>query len=253
MKPNAFVQNIVKITFLLFCLYVQINCQNLNEDNTHNKTFTKHYTTFNTEIKQKFSNITFKVNTIKYNIVLKMKYYEIRSKYTSISKTITLLQNLITENNWDQNNENKFNNEIQNFEKNYKRFKSLFTKFNKTCAYYDNLYKIIHDLLKLFFVALLIVIFIILAFVGIISFYVMRRQRKYYELKEEVSIHADLGKLSESSRAKQNANGKKDENMQIRNPKQHYGSSSKDEILVKTHNFSENFKKNDIEKNNNIV
>ena len=136
MSKNFFFQNIIKTTFLIVCLYIQINCNNLTQNNKINETFIKYNTTFNTEIKRKFSIITDKINTIKYNVILKMKYYGIKTKYESISKTISLLEKLTTENNWDYDNENKFNNEIQNFEKNTIIFNSLYKNFNRSAENY---------------------------------------------------------------------------------------------------------------------
>ena len=234
MSKNYFIQNKIKKSFLLFCLYVQINCHDLAKNNTHNETFSKYNTTFNNEIKQKFSIITFKINTIKYNVILKMKYYDIKIIYESISKTISLLETLMIENNWNEENENKFNNEIKNFETYSIKFNSFYNDFNNRAADYKILYQELIKFIKIFFTVLFIISLIILVSSIVISFFVIRRQRRYYRLNEEVSLRIEQGKSSETSRSRQKVNEKKEENIQIREPKKYNVPSSRNEIIELT-------------------
>ena len=229
MTKYFFVQNTIKTTFLIVCLLIQINCDDLTQNNKNKETFTKYKSTFNTEIKKKFSIITDKINSSQYNLILKMKYYEIKIKYESISKTISLLEKLIIENNWDYDNENKFNNEIENFEKNSINFNSLYKDFNRIAADHEKVYQKVKKFLKLFFTILFIIVLIILTIIIVISFFVIRSQQRYHRLNEEVSIHADIEKNSETSRIKQNDNEKREENIE-KEPRKYYGSSLRNEI-----------------------
>ena len=236
MKKNYLFQNTIKAIFLLFYIYTQISCQNFTESKLHNETnelFIKHYITFNTTIKEKFSNVTKKSNTVKFNVILKMKYNLIKARYETMSKTISLLQQLIAEKNWNNDNKRKFDYEIQNLEKEYTQFNSLFTGYNKSFRYYNQLYKELEQFLKFFFTILFTVVFLVLTCVAVISYFVIKKQKKYYHLKEEVSVHANLGKNSDSTRINHQTDGRKQENVQILEQKKGQGSSSKDEILKK--------------------
>ena len=99
MGKYFFFQNIIKATFLFFCLYVQIYCNSLTKKNIYNETFLKHYAAFSSELKKNFRLLQIKL--IQYNIILKMKYYEIKTNYESIAKLILLLEKLMPENNWN--------------------------------------------------------------------------------------------------------------------------------------------------------
>ena len=240
MGKNIFAQNAIKICFLVFYLHVKINCNDVSKNNTHNETFSKHYTIFNKEIKKKFLNTTEKIITTKYNIILKSKYNEIKIKYESISKIISILEKLITENNWNQDNENKFNKEIQNFENNCTQFNLLFTSFNKSFAHYKKVYKELKKFLKHFFTILFVIAFIALACIAIISFFVIRSQRRYYQLKEEISLHVDTGKKSENVKIKQKMSEKR-EVIKIKEPELYYGSSSRVGIKRNNKNIPQTF------------
>ena len=247
MSKNYFIKNITKPTFLLFFIYIQINCD-LIQNNKHNETFSEYYTIFNKEIDKKFSIVTKKINTTQYNVILKMKYYEIKKKYEAMSKTISLLGKLISENNWNKENENKFDKEIGNFENNSREFNLLYNGFNKSFFRFQNTYKEIKKFLKTFFIILFIVIFIVLVSTIIISYFVIRRQRKYYQLKEEVIFNVSPEKNSEAARIKEKRNIKSGESIKIMSQKENYGPSSRNEIEGKRGKISDELRSEDKEK-----
>ena len=252
MGKSYLFQNIIITSFLFFYLYAQINCQVLTQNNIYNKNFLKYNATFNTEIKQKLSIVTNKMTKVKYNVVLKMKYYEINTIYEAIAKSISLLEQLISENNWDQDNENKFSNEVKNFEKNSIQFNSLYNDFNKLSSDYTKLYQDVKKFLKIFFTVLFIICFLILISAIAISFFVLHRQRRYYRLNEEVSLHIEQGKNSETSKIRQKINEKREPAIQIRETKNNYGPSSRNEIVTtdKKQNTLQKFKSDDKENDN---
>lgn len=137
----------------------------------------------------KYQEIIEIMGNIKYNIFLKMRYKKIKKTHHRINEELTKIKETINLNNYDPYKV------IQQL----KKLNSDITKFNHKCnqaihIYYrsQRTYRIIMTLIKTFFIALLVIIIMALIIIGIVSVFVVRRQRKYHPLEEEVTNIEDI-------------------------------------------------------------
>ena len=132
-----------------------------------------------------YQELTEKMKFIKYNIFLRARYRDVNKIRDITEKQLSKIQETI---NTDKYDKNAVINELKELNVNIEKFEQ---KCSKAINIYNNnkkLGKIIVDFLKVFFTTIFIVIIISLIVIGIVSFFVIKRQRKYYKLKEEVSI-----------------------------------------------------------------
>jgi predicted PurR-regulated permease PerM len=126
-----------------------------------------------------------KMQFVKYNIFLRARYRDVNKIRDIIEKQISKIQETINTNKYDKN---AVINEIKELNVNIERFEKKCNKAINIYNYNKKLGEIIVDFLKVFFTTMFIIIIIGLIVIGIVSFFVIKRQRKYYKLKEEISI-----------------------------------------------------------------
>lgn len=198
--------------FLFILLFIEIYSQDIIPQKSYGEIFEKYKTIFETNTTAKYNKILSYEKNIKFNMLLKADIYSLKTKYIYINDLITLLQNFVNENN-EINSENtiKFNNNIENLNITTTKFNSLYTEFIKKYNDFEDLKKSIIDFIKYFLIIITIFSVVVLAIVGIISFFVVRRQKRYYKLKEEISIHYDKIDKVESNNSKLTKDVKKKE------------------------------------------
>jgi hypothetical protein len=187
------------IIIILAYLIVVIQSQGVPQNNIGvemlNKTLIKYNRTL-----ELFSDVEKKMVKITLNIALRIRYRAMKTNKINIDKKVLKIKEELSKK--ENNNQkiiddiNSVGNDMKNFEKKYKVFIDLYNECEKTKNYFA-------EFLKIFFITLLIIVIIVLSLIGIISLFVIKKQRKYYQLQEEVVI----GEEKDESR-KVDLNGK---------------------------------------------
>ena len=129
-----------------------------------------------------------KFDKIKFNFFLKVQINNLKNLNKDINVKISDIKNKLSNNNYDKN---KLNSDINNLKKKIENFEK---KFNTTIKIYDrseNAKLIFGKFIKIILISISIGIAVFIIIVFIITFIVVKRQRKYYILKEEVSIEQE--------------------------------------------------------------
>ena len=201
---------------ILFLLIQYASSQNISSNASEFTLFNQSMVKYN-DTKKQFDDITNKMKNINYNILLKIRYKELERYYKIVETKFVEIQKELKETNYEKekvrNNIKLLDSDIHTFEKKYKATRSLYFEFERTKAY------LLH-FLKIFFICLFVAVIIIMAIVGIVSFFVVRNQRRYYKLQEEYSFNTDQKELDKDSINTNDINPKpKEEQNESRNSK----------------------------------
>ena len=130
----------------------------------------------------KLDEITPKLKTIKFNIILKIYFSQLKNINKRFKYDISKMEKYLNEKNdkkfFETNNCDEYSEKFEN-------------KYNKTIKIYYKFEKLKNGLskfFKIFFISIFIGIAIFSIFVLIISIIVIKKQKKYYILQEEVTI-----------------------------------------------------------------
>ena len=165
----------ISLSILLSLLPREVFAQTIHKNiiilNTFNESLSKYNETY-----IKFEDMSPKFDKIKFNFFLKVQINNLKNLNKDINVKISDIKNKLSNNNYDKNK--------LNFEK----------KFNTTIKIYDrseNAKLIFGKFIKIILISISIGIAVFIIIVFIITFIVVKRQRKYYILKEEVSIEQE--------------------------------------------------------------
>ena len=201
---------------ILFLLIQYASSQNISSNASEFTLFNQSMVKYN-DTKKQFDDITNKMKNINHNILLKIRYKELERYYKTVETKFVEIQKELKKTNYEKekvrNNIKLLDSDIHTFEKKYKATRSLYFEFERTKAY------LLH-FLKIFFICLFVAVIIIMAIVGIVSFFVVRNQRRYYKLQEEYSFNTDQKELDKDSINTNDINPKpKEEQNESRNSK----------------------------------
>lgn len=212
----SFIIKIPSNILILFLLAQYVSSQNISSDASEIELFNQSMAKYN-NTKMHFDDITNKMKNISFNILLKIRYKEVERCYKTVINKFMEIQNELKEANYERENVKKniklLDSDINTFEKKYRATKSLYFEFERTKNY------LIH-FLKIFFICLFVSVLIIMAIVGIVSYFVVKNQRRYYKLQEEYSFNTDQKELNKNSTNANDINSKpQDEQTDSRNSK----------------------------------
>lgn len=144
------------------------------------------------------------MSNIKYNIILIIKHKDLIRAYNSISSEENKIQTQLNENKYDKN---KIVEEIYKLNSTITKFDLKCSEMMRSIKKFDRTKKIIFNMIKIFFIILLVIIIVVLLIIGIVSFFVIRSQRRYHILHEEHSqdnIEDEKHHNNERDRIKEN-------------------------------------------------
>lgn len=212
----SFFSQMPSYILILFLLIQYVTSQNISSDTSEFALFNQSMVKYN-DTKKKFDDMTNKMKNINYNILLKIRYKELERYYKTVETKFVEIQKALKETNYEKekvkNNIKLLDSDIHTFEKKYKTTRRIYFEFERTKAY------LLH-FLKIFFICLFVAVIIIMAIVGIVSFFVVRNQRRYYKLQEEYSFNTDQKEMNKDSINTNDINSKsKEEQTDSRNSK----------------------------------
>ena len=183
-KIKIILFNLPILLILISFLSQSVNAQDISNNMTEIDLFLKAMNDYN-ETKLCLEDITKKMKTITLNIGLKVRLRELKRLFKQIEEKFINIQEEI---NKDIYRKEKIINDIGTLNIYMKKFKKKYNRTNQVYYEFEELKSSIAQFLKLFFIILSICVIIVLCIIGISSFFVMKNQRKYYKLKEEVSF-----------------------------------------------------------------
>ena len=131
-----------------------------------------------------FQNITKKMERIKYNFILKIKYKYLVTKNKNIEKKINDIKEYFNTNKLEESNLMK---EIYNLNEHFGSYiKSCYKTINLYNSF-ENLKELAINLIKIFFFIFIIVLIFAIIISGIIYIYRYRKRKSYEILREEFS------------------------------------------------------------------
>ena len=224
---------------LILCLFIQyISSQNISLEESEYVLFNQSMVEFN-NTKNQFDDMSNKMKNINYNIILKIRYKDLERCYKTVETKFGEIQKELNETNYEKekvrNNIKLLDNDIHTFEIKYKATRSLYFKYEMTKAYL--LY-----FLKMLFICLFVAVIIIMAIIGIVSFFVVRNQRRYYKLQEEYSINTDQKELNKES------NGNNDDINTMSKEEQTDSRNAKIKVISSNNPSSQDEMKKDLNK-----
>jgi len=183
----------------LFFLITKINCSSLNltEIEQYNNTMHRYK-----QMVANYNVFSQKMEKITLNVFMKIRFKDLKRSFDDLRSEIDTLklkyhkkesisENIIIANNLTDDFEMKYINSVNA----YKRFEE--TK------------QMLGGMIKTFIIVLSIFIFIVLLFIGVGSYFVIKyNQKRYYKLQEEVSIR--IGQSDEKEKDKSNQENKND-------------------------------------------
>ena len=132
----------------------------------------------------KLVHIKDKMSDIKYNIILLINHKNLIRVHDSINSEVDKIKAQLDKNKYDKN---AILEEIQKLNKTITKFDSKCNKMMRSIKRNEEAKSILLNMIKIFFITLLIITIIVLSITGIVSFFVIRNQRRYYILHEEHS------------------------------------------------------------------
>ena len=166
-------------------LFLQINSQELTltpKESIEQK-FNQTISSYN-ETQLKYDEISKKMSKIKFNFLLKIRYKNMRSKIGTITKEISNLQDQINKERYDQGVErliDSINNKII-------KFNNYCQKTNEVFENFEIFNRNFVEFLKILIVTFITIVVTAMILIGVITLFVIKRQKKYYQLQEEYSI-----------------------------------------------------------------
>ena len=218
------------LLILLSFLSQSVNAQDISKNMTEIDLFVKAMNDYN-ETKLCLEDITKKMKTITLNIGLKIRLRELKRLFKEIENKFLNIQKEI---NKDIYRKEKIINDIGALNIYMTKFKKKYNRANQVYYEFEELKSSIAQFLKLFFIILFICVIIVLCIIGISSFFLVKKQRKYYKLKEEVSFSSIQKQIIFNSN---NINDKND----LQNNSGDKNISDKININMKNHYKNKNF------------
>ena len=142
----------------------------------------------------KLGYIKDKMSNVKYNIILLIKHKNLIREHDSINSEVDKIKAQLDKNKYDKNT---IMEEIQKLNSTITKFESKCNEMMHSIVRNEETKNILLNLIKIFFITLLIITIIALSIIGIVSFFVIRSQRRYHILHEEKSqdnIEVENGK-----------------------------------------------------------
>ena len=170
------------ILFIILLLFSKINSQE-NQSSEEKQLFNNSLILFN-KAEVNYKIISAKMETVKFNIFLKVRYKNLQRRYNNIRASIEKINNILVSNDYDISDVKErlydLKKDIEKFDKKCNKTFDVFSKSEKIKS-------IIINLIKVFFLIIVIIIIVVLAIIAIISYFIMKRQKKYQTLQEEVT------------------------------------------------------------------
>ena len=170
------------ILFIILLLFSKINSQE-NQSSEEKQLFNNSLILFN-KAEVNYKIISAKMETVKFNIFLKVRYKNLQRRYNNIRASIEKINNILVSNDYDISDVKE---KLYDLKKDIEKFDK---KCNKTFDVFSQSEKIksmIINLIKVFFLTIVIIIIVVFAIIAIISYFIMKRQKKYQTLQEEVT------------------------------------------------------------------
>lgn len=186
LKTKCFFFHIPLILLFISFFLSNINSQEIPKQTIEFEKFNNTILNFNNTQKY-IEDITKKMKDITLNILLRIRFRALKRMYNNIELKVLEMQKELSKENYDSK---KIIEEIDLLDENINKFEK---KYNKTNSLYYEFEQVKHsfsNFIKLFFIILSISVLIILCIIGIASYFVVKNQRKYYKLKEEISFNS---------------------------------------------------------------
>lgn len=170
------------ILFIILLLFSKINSQE-NQSSEEKQLLNNSLILFN-KAEVNYKIISAKMETVKFNIFLKVRYKNLQRRYNNIRASIEKINNILVSNDYDISDVKE---KLYDLKKDIEKFDK---KCNKTFDVFSQSEKIksmIINLIKVFFLTIVIIIIVVFAIIAIISYFIMKRQKKYQTLQEEVT------------------------------------------------------------------
>lgn len=171
---------LIVLSFLISYIYSQEIQKNITKIEMFNETLTK----YNQSLLY-FDDMSKKMEKITMNIVLKLKFKGLIRDKKSLEQDISKIKEKIDK---KDNDNQTIIEDINSINQDIKYFNHKYNKINQLYNQYENVKESFSNFIKVFFIVLFIIVVIALSLIGIISFFVVKNQRKYYKLQEEVTI-----------------------------------------------------------------
>ena len=170
------------ILFIILLLFSKINSQE-NQSLEEKQLLNNSLILFN-KAEVNYKIISAKMETVKFNIFLKVRYKNLQRRYNNIRASIEKINNILVSNDYDISDVKErlydLKKDIEKFDKKCNKTFDVFSKSEKIKS-------MIINLIKVFFLTIVIIIIVVFAIIAIISYFIMKRQKKYQTLQEEVT------------------------------------------------------------------
>ena len=171
------------LSYLLF-LIPSVKSQNNKEITNFNQTLIQYNNT-----KFLLDDISKKMENITLNIFLRTRLRELIKKHKQIEEQMSEIQKNLYNESYDKEKmkENIFdlNHKMHIFERKYNKTNKLFYET-------EGLKQSLINYVKMFFIILAIISIVVIIIIGVVSYFVIKHQKKYYKLQEEVSFNMEV-------------------------------------------------------------
>ena len=171
--------------FIIFIFWPSITYSQIIHDNLSTKELFSNCINEYNNINDNLEKILPELKKIKFNFIIKIHLSKLKKFKNNLNSNIVKINKKIDGKNY---NETKLFYDIKELSKNIKIFDE---KYNKTITIYYKFEKTknsLYKFFKVFFISLFIGIVFFAIFIFIITIIVIKKQKKYYELKEEVTL-----------------------------------------------------------------
>lgn len=145
-----------------------------------------------------YQELTKKMKNIKFNIFLKIQYKNLKRTRDKIESQTDEIKKKLNSGTYDKN---EISFEISELYENVETFEKKCFKTSRAYEKSEKTKKIVAKFIKIFFITILIVVIAIMIIIGLVSVYVIKRQKYYNNLDEDSSkakIELDDGEKSQT-------------------------------------------------------
>lgn len=183
----------ISLVFLVF-LSQTVNSQEIFQNSIEIEKFNSFIETFN-NTKQYYNDIRKKVENLTLNVILKIRLRQLSRLYIEIERQYVYITRELTKEKYDNK---QITNDIDLINKNMKNFKKEYNSLNESYYKFEEIKEYLSSFIKLFLLVLFIIIVVVFVLIAIGSFFVIKSQKKYYILREEISL-SKAQKISEKN------------------------------------------------------
>ena len=190
MNDKKILSTFLLIIIISIILPSEFLCQNTQNNLTTLELFNEYLIKY-TITNNNFSEMIEKFESVQFNFILKLEYSRLKTLNETILTQITSIKNNLDNDNNNNYKKNKFSTDIKLLSGDIEKYDRNSNKVVEMYYKYETTKDIIIEFIKIFSITVSIVMVLSIICIILITIFIVKKQRKYYVLNEEVTLEKD--------------------------------------------------------------